>query len=611
MKPCALFVAILFCLHAQSQDPVTAANKCYETKDYECAMGKYKEAIADKKYVEKDLSLIKYRIGFSLTQLKRFEDAIPYLKESISLKNTYGEAYWSLAWAYYSTQAYALALSNYEAAIPYYKENKISQADLHYGKGISNAGLKKYEDVLACMRTSLSLDSTNDNCYSYSGEASYYLGKYKDAIYNYQKAIEIGGSDVVPKAGRYYWIGQSWGKLNKYDEAIAAYNKAIEVNPKNRSAVWGLAAVYYNQGKFQDALTTYTKTTTLYGDDTASLKNIYYWRGRTYNALKQYDKAASDFESALKIDPNYRDALWQRAFVPYNKKQFKEALAAFTKTIDVYKGNSGSLDDLYYFRGHCYFQLKDTVNAEKDFKESLYHNSSLSEPNVYMGDINFGRKKYYEARNFYGKGASNFVGDTALLAQVWFRKGFCYLNGGDSYYYTAKEDLVKSLKYDSTNREAHRYLADAYYMQKNFALAEKELDKCIVLYKKDKDSLQKMYTYRGMVRSQTARYSEALADYEAADKINAFKNALDVRSLAQLAFEVKDYDKTIKLFNRLLPMYKPEQKTELMFVYFGRGRAALEQKKKQPAVTDLKKALELAPGNAEIQTWLTKAEALN
>lgn len=611
MKPCVLFIAIFLSIQAYSQDPIMLANKCYETKDYECAMGRYKEAVADKKFVEKDLALIKYRIGFSLNQLKRFEEAIPYLKESIALKNTYGEAYWSLAWAYYSTKSYALALTNYETAIPYYKDDKQSLADLHYGKGISNIGLKKYEDVLVSMRTSINIDSTNDNCYSYSAEASYYLGKYKDAVYNYQKAIEFGGSDIVTKAARYYWIGQSWSKLIKYEEAIAAYNKAIEINPKNKSAVWGLAAVYFNQGKFPDALTAYTKSVSLYENDTASLKSILYWRGRTYNGLKQYDKAGADFEAALKIDPNYRDAIWQRPFAYYYRKQYKEAIPLFTKTIEAYKGNSGSLDDVYYFRGRSYFELKDTVNAEKDFKESLYHNNALSEPNVYMGDINFGRKKYYEARNFYGKGAGDFIGDTAQLAQLWFRKGFCYLNGGDAYYYTAKDDLVKSLRYDSTNKDAHRSLADAYYMQKNFTLAEKELDKCIILFKKNKDSLQKMYTYRGMVRSQLSKYKDALADYEAADKVNSFKAALDVRSIAQLAFEVKDYDKAIKTFNRLLPMYKPEQKNEIMFVYFGRGRAELEQKKKQVAVADLKKALELGPGNAEIQSWLSKAEALN
>ncbi len=81
--------------------------------------------------------------------------------------------------------------------------------------------------------------------------------------------------------------------------------------------------------------------------------------------------------------------------------------------------------------------------------------------------------------------------------------------------------------------------------------------------------------------------------------------------MGQLAFEIKEYEKAITVFTRLIAMYKPAQKDELMFAYFGRGRAALELKKKQMAMQDLKKSQELNPANKEISGWITKAEALN
>lgn len=73
---------------------------------------------------------------------------------------------------------------------------------------------------------------------------------------------------------------------------------------------------------------------------------------------------------------------------------------------------------------------------------------------------------------------------------------------GDNYFYTAKEDFLTSIGYDSTNREAHRWLGDAYYRQQYYALAEKEMNKCVVLYKNVKDSLANIYLYRGMARYQ-------------------------------------------------------------------------------------------------------------
>jgi tetratricopeptide (TPR) repeat protein len=106
------------------------------------------------------------------------------------------------------------------------------------------------------------------------------------------------------------------------------------------------------------------------------------------------------------------------------------------------------------------------------------------------------------------------------------------------------------------------------------------------------------------------KYKDALTDYEQSDKLEKFKRPDYIVAMGQLAFEAKEFDKVITYFNRTIPLYKPEQKAELTFAYFGKGRAALELKKKDAARKDLQKALELSPGNKEIESYLAKADAL-
>jgi len=111
------------------------------------------------------------------------------------------------------------------------------------------------------------------DAYNNRGVSIYKLGHYKQAISDFDRAIEIN-----PKyAEAYYNRGIAYGKLDNYGHATSDFDMAIEIN-----------------GKYAEA---------------------YNGRGFAYGKLGNHRQAISDFDRAIEINPNYAMAYYNRAVV--------------------------------------------------------------------------------------------------------------------------------------------------------------------------------------------------------------------------------------------------------------------------------------------------------
>ena len=96
------------------------------------------------------------------------------------------------------------------------------------------------------------------------------LGNYRQAIEDFNKAIEIKSDNAVA----YYNRGNVYTDLGNYRQAIAELNRAIEINQ-------GYAEAYSN-------------------------------RGNAYGGLGNYKQAIEDYDRAIEIKPGYTDAYFNR-----------------------------------------------------------------------------------------------------------------------------------------------------------------------------------------------------------------------------------------------------------------------------------------------------------
>lgn len=125
------------------------------------------------------------------------------------------------------------------------------------------------------------------------------LGKYKEAIDNYNIAIKLDNKYALAYLNK----GVSLGKQNKNLEAIENFDKVIELNPNSSEAYNNKGAALGNLNKYQEAVDNYNKAIELNPKYFEPHKNKFC---PLYN-LKLYEEAVETCDKAIELEPNRHD----------------------------------------------------------------------------------------------------------------------------------------------------------------------------------------------------------------------------------------------------------------------------------------------------------------
>jgi len=95
-------------------------------------------------------------------------------------------------------------------------------------------------------------------------------GKNDEAIFHYQRAIEITGGDV-----RYHNnLGAALSATGKLDEAIRHFNQAIEFDPNNSEVRFNFGNALFLQEKLEEAMVQFRRTIQLKPDHAKAHNNL-------------------------------------------------------------------------------------------------------------------------------------------------------------------------------------------------------------------------------------------------------------------------------------------------------------------------------------------------
>lgn len=138
----------------------------------------------------------------------------------------------------------------------------------------------------------------------------------------------------------------------QYDQAIANYTRALEINPNDAEAYYKRGSAYMNKEFFDRAIYSNKEGSPIIvrssiqfdraiSDFNKALEinpryaEVYLNRGAAYAAKGFYDQAISDYNKALQINPRDNNAYCNRGLAHREKGEFDQAISDFNKALEI------------------------------------------------------------------------------------------------------------------------------------------------------------------------------------------------------------------------------------------------------------------------------------
>ena len=265
-------------------------------------------------------------------------------------------------------------------------EKEREELNYYYNRGDTFFDLGKFEDAIQNYDKAIELDSNvNSACYYNRGTAYFSLGKFEDAIQDYNKAIDLNPNDDLSYSNR----GNAYFSLGKFEDAIQDYNKAIDLNPNDDLSYNNKGNAYFSLGKFEDAIQDYNKAIDLNPNNAS----YYYNRGTTFANLEKFEDAIQDYNKAIDLNPNDESVYYNRGVAFIYLNEYEKAIENLSKAIDL----DPNFSDAYNIRGVSYVNQKKFSEAIKDFSKAIDLNPNDKEYYYNLGNLYSNLNEYEKA----------------------------------------------------------------------------------------------------------------------------------------------------------------------------------------------------------------------
>jgi len=365
---------------------------------------------------------------------------------------------------------------------------------------------------------------------------------------------------------------------NRYNEAQNLCNDILKKNPNNIDARVQLGSIYSSQYKLDAAVREFSKILEKNPNDAAAHNGLglAYFRKTTSsnmdirgNANKYYEAALTEFENAIKSNPDYYKAYNNAGKILQELGQIDEAEKYYRKALEIEPKYSDAIENL----GTTYFAKNQIDAAAEKYKEAIELNSKNSSAYYHLGE--------------------------ALLAKGQIGKAINYLQ--------------TSLYLFPNSAPVHDMLGKAYEMQSNEAAAITEYKKAMLIkpeYTQPYLRLSNIYQGRGDEEF-------AISDLRNAVSINP--NFLEGKlKIADLSLNIGKTNQSIKYYKEVMndSNYSGAALKGLAKAYFMQAQAVNSQAnivseyEYVEAENAIKKAIEYNPNDLQLYLALLRISRL-
>ena len=222
--------------------------------------------------------------------------ALPDIEEALSINPNY-----ATAWADHGLLEVCLG-DKEQGYQDYQKALSIdpSLSKVHVNMGVDYYKMGDYEKALEEYNLSIAIDPLRAVSWSGKSETLGKLGRFQECIDNATQGLEIHPEEYLLYSDR----ANCESDLKDHVAALKDFDIYIAHNQNDPEAWYNMGIAQYKSGDSQSAIDSYSKALDLNPSFYFAKAN----RGIAYNKIKEYEKALSDFNSALEggdIAPAY------------------------------------------------------------------------------------------------------------------------------------------------------------------------------------------------------------------------------------------------------------------------------------------------------------------
>lgn len=498
--------------------------------------------------------------GVDYPSKKLWAEAIDYGERAVAIDPKFAEAYYLLAEIYNRTHWTIREVNSLNSFIQLIEDKQLESKNIY--KKASQA-------------------------YFRLGYAFYSKGEHEQAIDYFISSTEYD-PDLLEThlylVQIYYDMGEIGLSLDECEEVlrIDPQNKEISwfIKKNEQSQKYGRRAyenyergyLSYKNGNFKEAV-SYFKSSIFANPN---FKEPHYYLALSYYEMEDLDNSIFQWKEVIRIDPFDNSAKHFLNNCLEEKEYGRETLKYFNAGYD------------YYLKG-------EYDRAIEEFNKSLSYNPEFEKASQFLSRSYYQLNQMDKYREERKKTTELKVSSEEEKAEEYYKLGYEFYSLKD--YTVAIEELKKALTIKSDYPHARYLLAECYFQQKEYKLAQVEYERVVT------DSTINEYTDDALWGSGWCYY--LLEEYEEAAKrfsklLNDFPDSdltLQVRhKLGKSYFQGNNYPETIKIYQEFLEKYSEYQGKEIEEVYYLLGQAYLRSGKYKEAEEAFNNLLFLFPG---------------
>lgn len=351
---------------------------------------------------------IKKALGDSYLRRDSADAALRIYDELAELHPENLELRASIAHAYLVKQDYNHAAQQFETVMT--KDTLSVDDQLRFGQifvsfvqkdtAVAPYAIKLFERILAAY-------PSDWRPYWFLGAIDNVIKDDSSAMMNFRKVKELAGWNPDGWVG----IASIYYDQNKFEDAISVLNDAKKIIPEEFRIYFLLGISYQRQHKPIDAASALEKALQLNEKNVDALTAL----GLVYDEMKRHEDSDSMYERAIRIDPanhlllnNYGYSLAERGL------QLERAMAMSKDAVHQQPTNQSYLDTY----GWIYYRMGQYEEAERYVRKAIEFGSQSPVIHEHLGDIYFKLSKKENAMEYWQKAFQLDSTNTLLKGKI-------------------------------------------------------------------------------------------------------------------------------------------------------------------------------------------------